>query len=190
MEILIMKNLLKYLGIITLLTASTFAQMSQPPRWGQIQGSVNDQSDLTNNIKTTVNIATQSVMNDVKSYIPTVVTTNLAGGYRDAFQTNYVITPAPTVTILRAWGDTLTLSATTNTTLTFHSDFLQSNAVWCLALSYHPNGFSTTFDPSCISTNGATNTIPGSTSLAIQTNSWNLIVFCKAFGWTNIAVRQ
>jgi hypothetical protein len=118
--------------------------------------------------------------------------TNLPGGYFDAYKTAFYVTnySSSTVTIARAWGDSIVISLPANKTLTFDPAEWPTNSMGCIGVSLHPNGYSTTFDPSMISTNSATNTVPGSAGLAVQTNAWNLLVFAKGWGWTNLAVHD
>jgi hypothetical protein len=118
--------------------------------------------------------------------------TNLAGGYFDANKTVYFVSTYSlgTITVSRAWGDSIAIALTNNAAITFNPAEWPSNSMGCLAVSLHPNGFSTTFDPSMISTNSATNTIPGSAGLAIQTDTWNLLTFAKGWGWTVFGVHD
>jgi len=118
--------------------------------------------------------------------------TNLAVDVTDPWHavSNVLTYTTSTVTLSRAMGEYVSLALTNNCTITFDISTYPTNGTAFLSLSLHPNGFSTTFDPSTISTNSATNTIPGSAGLAIQTNAWNLLLFGKSYGWTNFGVRQ
>ena len=118
--------------------------------------------------------------------------TNLAGGYFDAYSQTYQVTTYSlgTITVSRTWGNAVCIALTNNCTIQFDMGEWPTNSMGSLAVSLHPNGFSTTFETSSISTNGATNTIPGSAGLALQTNTWNLLTFAKGWGWTNWGVRQ
>jgi len=151
----------------------------------------------TTEIKGNVGIGTNTPAASLDVNGSAIIRTNLTvngviTGNMDAYRTPYSITTysSSTVTVLRAYGDSVALELTNNCTITFNMAEWPTNNMACLALSLHPNGYSTTFDTSCISANGATNTVPGSAGLALQTNTWNLLTFVHAYGWTNWGVRQ
>jgi hypothetical protein len=137
-------------------------------------------------------IAISSLTPGAPSNTLAAAVTNLAGGYFDAYKTVYYVSTYSlgTITVSRAWGDSVAIGLTNNATITFSAAEWPSNSMGCVAVSLHPNGFSTTFAPSMISTNSATNTIPGSAGLVIQTNAWNLLTFAKGWGWTVFGVHD
>lgn len=116
--------------------------------------------------------------------------TNIAEGVTDPWHAVSNITSYTfgTVTISRATGEYIALQPTSAVTIAFDDSF-PTNGTSLLTLQLNPAGQTITFY-SGISTNTATNTIPGTAGLALQTNQWNALTFFKSFGWTSWGVRQ
>jgi hypothetical protein len=177
-------------GILSTGTVNNANNLGNVPASGYVTNggpTVNGQA-VSNGAEIAISSLTPGAMSNTLA----AAVTNLPGGYFDAYKTAFYVTnySSSTVTIARAWGDSIVISLPANKTITFDPAEWPTNSMGCIGVSLHPNGYSTTFDPSMISTNSATNTIPGSAGLAIQTDTWNLLTFAKGWGWAVFGVHD
>jgi hypothetical protein len=149
-----------YLTLFLFFYGYVFAQsLSQPTRWGNINGNITNQQDLVTYLLTTIND-------------PANVTTTI---------TNY---NNNTILVSRSSMKYIRIYPTNNYTLAFDINSYPTNVICEHAIELVPNGYSTTFDPTSISTNDGTNIIPGSAGVSISTNQSNLLIFMKCSGWS------
>lgn len=200
------KNFFGIIGLYFLFTNCIFAQgLSQPPRWGAIQGNITNQNDLatyityqTIVIMTNGNITGNTVLSNlvvngsINIFGGGNITTNLdLFGTIDPWSYTKTINSYNNSTILisRTDGKYIRIQPTNNYTLAFATNTYPANSIIEHAIELIPNGNSTTFDPITISTNSATNIIPGSAGVSISTNQSNLLIFMKCGGWQQFGMK-
>ena len=121
----------------------------------------------------------------------TIATPHLIAGDRvlidsiaNPVATPYTITPAATVTILKAWGPEMRLVASQNITLTAEAALLDASTVSMFAIAINPNGFEVAVDTAISGWAG----IVADPSWAAA--DYNDIVFRKRYGSTVLEARK